>query len=137
MQVALDGVGELGLRQASRLFGVSHSLLHYHLKRGTKPRRCAGCRVWNPSTDTELRLPDESSLPRAVLVRGLDGCEIEFESVSEFARHLELCQSTVSRGLRLAAALPEGWHCMGALAWVDDGHRRLYRRPKLGDAVAA
>jgi DNA-binding transcriptional ArsR family regulator len=130
VHVIIDGFGPLGLRAAARLLGISHSLLHYHLKRGTKPRSCRHREIEDLEAGRHLRPLQVSNTPRPVVIKWSDGWETEFESISELARLFGVTQPTVSRALRFSPTIPDRWHELGTIASIDDGRRRIYRKPK-------
>ena len=101
MHVIIDGFGPLGLRAAARLLGISHSLLHYHLKRGTKPRSCRQREIEDLEAGRHLRPLQVSNTPRPVVIKWSDGWETEFESISELAEMTGRKQSNLSRTLKI------------------------------------
>lgn len=128
MHVTIDGFGPLGLRAAARFLGIGHSLLHYHLKRGTKPRACRHRDIVKAESFEALKPVSAKNAPRSVLVRWRNGWDTEFDSISDLARVLGISQPAVSRALRESNTIPSGWHELDTMAFVDDGRRRVYRR---------
>lgn len=128
MQLVIDGFGPLGLRAAARFLGIGHSLLHYHLERGTKPRACRHRDIAKAEFLESLKPVSAGNAPRPVLVRWRDGWDTEFDSISDLARVLGISQPAVSRALKKSKTIPSGWHELDTMAFVDDGRRRVYRR---------